>query len=134
MTPSIDIRNAIVEALGLQEDIHIAFLFGSAARNRLRPDSDVDIAVAGSRPLSIDEMMSTTRRLSQAVRREVDLVDLRVTEGLILREILTKGTALIVHDRGFLVALAKKVVYFSEDLLPYTQRLRQSRIERFIHA
>ena len=35
------------EALRGRQDVHLAILFGSRARGRARPDSDVDLAVQG---------------------------------------------------------------------------------------
>ncbi len=49
------------------------FLFGSATRGELRPDSDVDIAVAGLPP---QVYFSAVSKASDLLGRPVDLVDL----------------------------------------------------------
>jgi predicted nucleotidyltransferase len=49
------------------------FVFGSAARGKLRPDSDMDIAVSGLPPHSY---FSAVSKASDLVGRPVDLVDL----------------------------------------------------------
>jgi predicted nucleotidyltransferase len=49
------------------------FVFGSAAKNRMRPDSDVDIAVTGL-PRSL--YFSAVSKASDLCGRLVDLVDL----------------------------------------------------------
>ena len=49
------------------------FLFGSATRGELRPDSDVDIAVAGLPP---QVYFSAVGKASDLLGRPVDLVDL----------------------------------------------------------
>ena len=51
------------------------YLFGSAARNELRPDSDIDIAVRGV-PASC--FFAAASRAADALGRPVDLVDLDV--------------------------------------------------------
>ena len=60
------------EVLRDRQDVHLALLFGSQARGRARPDSDVDVAVQGE---NLD-VFDLYRDLSLATRREVDVVDL----------------------------------------------------------
>ena len=49
------------------------FVFGSAATGKLRPGSDIDIAVSGLPP---DAYFSAVSKTSDLVGRPVDLVDL----------------------------------------------------------
>ena len=49
------------------------FLFGSAARNELRPESDVDMAVRGLPP---GRFFSAVSEATDALGRTVDLIDL----------------------------------------------------------
>ena len=49
------------------------YVFGSAARGRLRENSDIDIAVSGLPPQRFLEAMGKAGRI---LRRQVDLVDL----------------------------------------------------------
>ena len=49
------------------------YLLGSAARNELRPDSDIDIAVRGIPPSCF---FAAASRAADALGRPVDLVDL----------------------------------------------------------
>jgi len=49
------------------------FVFGSAARGKLRPDSDIDMAVMGLPP---GVYFSAVSRASDLLGRPVDLVDL----------------------------------------------------------
>ncbi|MBM3758127.1 MAG: hypothetical protein FJW38_29635 [Acidobacteria bacterium] len=51
------------------------YLLGSAARNELRPDSDIDIAVRGVPP---SRFFAAASRAADALGRPVDLVDLDV--------------------------------------------------------
>ncbi len=50
-----------------------AYLFGSSATGRLRPESDVDIAVSGCPPDGLYRLAADLERLLQ---RSLDLVDL----------------------------------------------------------
>jgi predicted nucleotidyltransferase len=49
------------------------FVFGSAARNELRPESDVDIAVRGLPP---NRFFAGASQAADALGRPVDLIDL----------------------------------------------------------
>jgi predicted nucleotidyltransferase len=61
------------------------FVFGSATTGKLRPDSDIDIAVSGLPPAAYFSAVSKT---SDLVGRPVDLVD------------LDDDTPLVRHLRG----------------------------------
>ncbi len=49
-------------------------LFGSAARDELRDESDVDVLVAFSDPATFDGYMGLKRYLEGLLKRQVDLV------------------------------------------------------------
>ena len=50
------------------------WLFGSAARGELCPESDIDLLVAFDRPVSLFEFARLRRRLQELLGRPVDLV------------------------------------------------------------
>jgi predicted nucleotidyltransferase len=128
----MDIILSIQNILVLYPEIKIAYLYGSAAKNRLRSDSDVDIAVSAQRPLTIDERLNIITSLSKGLDREIDLVDLSTTHGLLLYEILTKGKLVLCKDTAFKAELMKEVVYFAEDFLPQIQDFLDRKVKRFI--
>ena len=114
-------------------EIRLAILFGSAAGNRLRPDSDVDIGVAADEPLSLNDTLDLQAALSHATRREVDLVDMQAVSGLILQQILTTG-AMLQKDVETYAALMKRMLLEQADMLPYTQRVTRTHVERYLHG
>jgi predicted nucleotidyltransferase len=63
------------------------FVFGSAARGGLRPDSDIDMAVSGLPSMSY---FSAISRVSDLLGRPVDLVDLDDSTPLV-RHLLGSG-------------------------------------------
>lgn len=67
--------NAILAAANLLRGMGATqvFIFGSAVRGRLRPDSDIDMAVRG---LPSQVYFSAISRASDLLGRPVDLVDL----------------------------------------------------------
>ena len=52
-----------------------AALFGSAARNQMRPDSDIDILVQIDKDISLLDFVALKLDLEDALGRNVDLVE-----------------------------------------------------------
>jgi predicted nucleotidyltransferase len=80
--------SAIETALASETDLHTVILYGSGARGMLRGpgelESDVDVAVASYKELSLERRLDLAGKLATALRREVDVVDLHRMHGLIL--------------------------------------------------
>lgn len=98
---SIDEQSAAaaVELLRRHAAVQAAYLLGSAATNRLRPDSDIDLAILpGSRAgLSIEERIALTAELTRIFRRSVDLGVLSTANVVYAKETVTTGK--IIFDR-----------------------------------
>jgi predicted nucleotidyltransferase len=125
------IRKAIAGFFAGRPEIRLCFLYGSAASGRLHAGSDVDVAVAAADPLKPEELAELQLRLSELLGREVDLVDLRRAEGLLLRQILARGLRLKNEDPLFLSSLIRKMWYFEADMMPNIRLILQRRAERF---
>jgi predicted nucleotidyltransferase len=69
MKVSIDRAASALKAVGAKE----VYVFGSASKGQMRPDSDVDLAVSGLPPELFFRAMGIA---SRALGRQVDLVDL----------------------------------------------------------
>lgn len=69
MSASIAAAAAALKAAGARE----VYLFGSASTRKLRPDSDVDMAVSGLPPEVFFDAMG---KASRALSRPLDLIDL----------------------------------------------------------
>jgi predicted nucleotidyltransferase len=82
-------RSAVTAAANLLRSMGATqvFIFGSAAKGDLRPDSDVDMAVTG---LPSQKYFSAVSRVSDLVGRPVDLVDLDDSTPLV-RYLLASG-------------------------------------------
>ena len=96
----------VIDTLGLVRiledapDVELAVLFGSAARDEVRPSSDIDIAVL-LRQAPGDEFSSGTPdphlavRLERACGRAVEVVDLRTASPLLRFEVARDGRPLV---------------------------------------
>ena len=124
----------IARNLATYPDIRLAILFGSLARGRARTDSDLDLAVAGSRPLRAQEKRTLIEGLALVAGRPVDLIDLRSVDGLILAQVLTTGNIIFCADRTLYATLIKKVLFNNADMMPYHRRILAERRKAWIGA
>lgn len=74
------------------------YLFGSAARDEARSDSDIDIAVLCSEALASVGKQQVHEELELALGIDVDLVDLRDATTVMRSQVLTTGIRLFESD------------------------------------
>ena len=126
------IQAAIDQVLTRHPSIGVAILFGSLAAGRSRNDSDLDLAVASTMPLSSHTRLQLIEELAVGLGRPVDLIDLAQTHGPLLQQILTKGRLLICTDRTRYANLLLRVVYEEADVMPYYRRILAERRQAWI--
>ncbi|MBI2894176.1 MAG: nucleotidyltransferase domain-containing protein [Deltaproteobacteria bacterium] len=83
---------ALSRALSGRRDVLVAVLFGSEARGRAGPDSDVDLAVLAPGVDLVDLAVA----LSSALGRDVDVVSLDDAPVPLLAEVVQHG--LVAHE------------------------------------
>ena len=117
----------------LEDDsrIKVALLFGSFAQGREGPGSDIDLGIAFETKLSLDQRIELALRLSQLCGREVDIVDLRVTEGVLLQQILNHRKTLVRRDGELVGMLLARRVTEEVDFMPLLDMMLKHRRERF---
>jgi len=91
---------AIVSHLSGQRRVAAAYLLGSAAEGRLRPDSDLDIAVLPVTPdgFPLADQLSLGAELSRIAGREVDLGVLTTRNLVYAKEAVTRGRLIFDGD------------------------------------
>jgi predicted nucleotidyltransferase len=129
-----DIDQTIKAVLKRHPHISLAILFGSHAHGRTTASSDLDIAVAASRPLSTAEKMSLIDDLALQFGCPIDVVDLMAVSGPILQQALCKGRILHKKRSGLLAQLMLKMWYNQADFMPYYNRILRERVEAFAHG
>jgi len=115
-------------------EIVLASLYGSCLHGRTRLSSDVDIGIASTETLSLEKWLEIRMRLCKALKKEVDLLDLRQHEGRILLESLCHGKIIIMKSSHVLVYFMKKIIYFSADFEPLIKEMVKKRLERYFHV
>jgi predicted nucleotidyltransferase len=124
------IRSVLLE----YPDIKLCIIFGSVASGRASTNSDLDIAVAGSQPLSQDLFIALMTDFSSATGHEIDLVDLTAATGEILKQALSKGVVLQNLDRNLYAQLIIRMLFNEADMMPYHDRILQERREQFLNG
>lgn len=127
----MDLNNRIREVLIQHGGIRLAILFGSLARGRATPESDLDLAVLMDAPLSAETRMVLIGDLSQAIGRPVDLIDLRITGESVLGQVLKHGVRLFGSDSDY-AELIKRHLFDEADFMPYRRRILTERRQAWI--
>jgi uncharacterized protein len=127
----MDLNNRIRHVLAQHGGIRLAILFGSLAKGRVTPESDLDLAVLMDSPLSAEAKMALIGDLAQTIGRPVDLVDLRVAGEPLLGQILKHGVPLFGSDTDY-AELIKRHLFEEADFMPYRRRILAERRRAWI--
>lgn len=127
-----DLAHQLRDILARYPQIELAFLFGSLASGKARPDSDLDLAVQAAQPLDVDTKMAMIGDLAEAFGRPVDLIDLRLAGEPLLGQIL-KGQRILGTTTLHGQLLAKHLRDVA-DFLPYRDRILKYRRDKWINS
>jgi len=122
------IRQILESYSGLQ----LIIVYGSAVTESFRKDSDIDIAVLFDKPLDPELKLELLGKLAVALKREIDLVDLFKLNGVLLKQILTKGQIIFKTNDNAVYKLLKRMIYNQSDFMPYYNKAVRRRVEEFI--
>lgn len=129
--PAVSLDIQLREVLKNFPDVVLAVLFGSAARDALRTDSDVDIAVAAHRALSAEEKITLIEALAHKTGRAIDLVDLAHAPEPLLGQIVQHGKRIVGSDVEFGKLLCRHLID-SADFMPLVDRMLKERRQAWI--
>jgi predicted nucleotidyltransferase len=125
------VEDSIRDLLAAEPDIVFAFLFGSRATGRPRPDSDWDVGVYFDPSLSSKER--GWRRLDLVGRLEdfgpVDLVPINDADPILAHRVLG-GRALFIKDESIYCEVFVMVMRMAEDQRYFNGILDRARAER----
>lgn len=115
-------KEEIVKTLS-NNGIILAYLFGSVARGKDGPLSDIDIAVKFSVNFTVDEQEKRANRMAHVLEnklgREVDLKNISNSPSVLKRQILLHGQLLFCKDIDSRVDFAIKTMQENEDMAHY---------------
>lgn len=121
-----DLDASLREVLARFPGLVLALVFGSVAQGRQRADSDLDIAVAASRALTVPEKMALIGALAERTGRPVDLIDLTTVAEPLLGQIVRHGRRLLGSD-GAYGRLVSRHLFEQADFMPYRSRVLAER-------
>lgn len=128
---TINLKQAILNALSIQPDVKLVILFGSLATDQGRAESDLDLAVDAGHDLTASEKMALIAVLAESTGRPIDLVDLRSVGEPLLGQILRHGKRLLGSDTDYAELLYKHLVE-QADFMPYRNRILAERRKAWI--
>ena len=153
MSAADEIAWAVGSELERFPHLTFAVLFGSAASGRLRPDSDVDVAVYGASAdrLEIEEEREIAHEteiqiaLERATQRNVEILVLNRAPATVCAAALTSGLVVLMRDEAFYSRYFLAVTSVAIDFLQTEREYRairdrsrslspvdQSRLERIV--
>lgn len=125
MSAADEITAAVGAGLERFPKLTFAVLFGSAAAGRMRPDSDIDVAVYGAtggrleieRDREIDRETELQIALERATQRNVELLILNRAPATVCAAALTTGRIVLMRDRAFYTRYLLAVTSIATDFL-----------------
>jgi predicted nucleotidyltransferase len=106
------------------------YAFGSAVTDHRGPDSDLDLAVLGRRPLPAQALYDLARSLEVDLGLDVDLVDLMTVPTVLRYEVITRGRRIHCAENDVAVEFEGRSLAehgrFLEDFAPLFDKIRES--------
>jgi predicted nucleotidyltransferase len=129
----METNQAVKKILAKHRDILLCILFGSVAGQKEKPSSDLDIAIACNTQIDAQKKQALIKELAMKFGRPVDLIDLQITSGTLLHQILTKGTIIFCNDHQLYAKIMKRMLFNQADMMPYHHRILKRRREKWIN-
>lgn len=96
----MNLKENINKSILLLKDFNIisVYLFGSAAKNQLKPESDIDIAFLSFLDVDEYECFMKTQELAEIFKRDVDLIDLKKASTVFKAQIIGTSSLIYCND------------------------------------
>ncbi len=87
----------VAEIAAALPTVQAIYRFGSSVTSTTTPESDIDLAVLAPQSLGSAARFDLQERLAEALRRPVDLVDLREASTVMAMQVVSTGV--VMHER-----------------------------------
>ncbi len=131
-SPPAIVNASLQEVLLRIQNIQLAVLFGSVAKETANSDSDLDIAVLADHKLSSDEKIQLIQGLAEKIGRPIDLIDLFDPPQPLLGQIIKSGRKIFGTDEAF-AKLAYRNMVDQADFMPLRSRALLERRDAWIN-
>lgn len=122
--------NKYIDILTQYEKIAFAYIFGSCAKGELKNTSDIDFAIYLYGHLDADKYLDLKMKLTEAGKREVDLVILNTASPLLKFEIYKNHKLIFTRDRLLESNYKIRVLFEFNDMKKYLDLSYKKLIER----
>lgn len=107
----------------------IIYLFGSASRNELREDSDIDIAFLSKEDIDEYDVFMKSQELVDIFKREVDLIDISKASTVFKAQIVGNGRIIYCSDDKermfFEMRTFKEYVMFNDERKCIIEKIKE---------
>lgn len=119
------LRDVVRAAAAATPGLELAIIFGSMARGKAGPASDLDVAVLGQ-----VDAFELAGRLSLATGREIDVVDLASAPIPLLDAIIRDGIVAFERERGVEGRFRARALTTLETDRPWYERMQNAWLRR----
>jgi len=105
-----EIEKKVRTVLANKLSTKLVYIFGSMVKNRVRNDSDIDIAILTDKQIDEYKLYMVSQQLADELKREVDIVDLRRASTVFKAEILRTGKLIYNSDNMIKMAFQLNVM------------------------
>ena len=119
------IRNELLDAI----DPYLIMLFGSAAKEQMRRDSDVDIAYLSDVEINPYEQLLLAEHLANLLKRDVHLLNLNSVSTVLQAQVVGKGRIILDKEpqrrQEYFILVLKKYARLNEEREPVLARIKE---------
>ena len=129
---NLELKDNLINWAEKRGDIDLMIIFGSRAKDRERPCSDLDLGVWRSSKWPHDFHRECVEQITDFMPTAVDLIDLSKMEGPLLQEILCNGKKIYHQQHHLLGVLYVRLMDWRTDFMPAWENMLDQRRKRFL--
>ena len=130
----MDIVPVIKQSIKKFSIIKLCILFGSAAKNKLSVNSDIDIAIKTEGEFKYKDKMRIIEELAIHLLRPIEIIDIDKIDVILLRQICSNCVVIYQKNQNEYYYYLKKMIFEITDFLPYYNRILEYRVNKWISS
>lgn len=122
---------SIIKVLLDKLNPYLIIVFGSAAEDRMRPDSDIDVAYLAGHGQKVDEYdrFMLAQEMAGILDRDVHLVDLRQVSTVLQAQVVSRGKVILDREplrrQEFFLRVLKEYARLNEERAPILEKIKE---------
>ena len=127
-----ELKDNLVHWAETRGDVDLMIIFGSRAKDRQRPGSDLDLGIWRSSKWSADFHRECVEQITSFLPTAIDLIDLSKIDGPLLQEILCNGNKIYQQHDHLMGVLYVRLMDWRTDFMPAWEDMLSQRRKRFL--